>query len=173
MADFNKIIGFIRKSEGGYVNDPKDRGGETYAGVSRKHNPTWAGWAIVDKHKPLNTGDKINDHTLEQAILELYRKNYWNAIAGDAIKSQAVANMLFDWQVNSGDIASKTVQRLVSANPDGVIGDKTVAAINNTANLLTLLKQARIDFYKNIAAKDPTQVKFLKGWLARVEAVPM
>ena len=51
MADFKKALSKILKWEAGYVNDPDDAGGETFAGVSRKNNKNWKGWPIIDKHK--------------------------------------------------------------------------------------------------------------------------
>ena len=54
MADF--LISFKKTNinEGGFVDDPSDSGGMTYAGVSRKWFPNWEGWKIVDAHKPLH-----------------------------------------------------------------------------------------------------------------------
>ena len=49
------IISNTLETEGYYVNDPSDSGGETYCGIARNSNPKWQGWKIVDKHK-LNTG---------------------------------------------------------------------------------------------------------------------
>ena len=57
MADFDIAYGETELREGGYVNDPVDRGGETHRGVARKFNPDWKGWALVDRLKRENPQD--------------------------------------------------------------------------------------------------------------------
>lgn len=174
MADFKKIIGFIRKWEGGYVNDPDDDGGETYCGISRYKNPKWEGWATVDAHK-LKEGNIIADAKLNAMVDDFYFKKYWCAVGADAINSQGVANMASDWQVNSGDVSTKSLQRIVGVFPDGVVGPKTIAAINAmpAALLLTKLRQYRIDFYHDLVRRKPKNQKYLKGWLNRTAQVPV
>ena len=51
MADFRLAYKKIEAAEGGYVNDPDDKGGETYKGISRKANPDWDGWISIDQIK--------------------------------------------------------------------------------------------------------------------------
>lgn len=174
MAEFGKIIGFVRQHEGGYVNDPNDAGGETYCGISRKHNPTWKGWVAVDARKPLRYNAVIKDAALETLINDHYQSAYWQAIGGNEIKSQAVANMVFDWQVNSGDASTKALQRIVGVYPDGIVGPRTIAAVNAMPAdlLLVKLRQYRTDFYKELARRKPTNQRYLKGWLDRTAAVP-
>jgi lysozyme family protein len=58
---FNKIMQFILQWEGGYVNDPKDPGGETKYGISKRAHPN----------------EDIKGLTKERAF-EIYRKNYWS-----------------------------------------------------------------------------------------------
>ena len=53
MAIFNLAYKKLEVAEGGYVNDPDDKGGETYKGISRKANPNWAGWISIDQIKKL------------------------------------------------------------------------------------------------------------------------
>ena len=49
MARFDEAIKKILDHEGGYVNNPKDKGGETYMGISRKAHPKSKVWSIIDK----------------------------------------------------------------------------------------------------------------------------
>ena len=70
MADFEIAYGETEIREGGYVNDPADRGGETHRGVARKFHPKWPGWKIVDKYKadfPNDFVRRIND---DQELVE-------------------------------------------------------------------------------------------------------
>lgn len=102
MADFLKAHHITEQTEGGYVNDPDDNGGETYAGISRKFFPTWGGWSIVDSHKPLKTNQKIKDNALTEKIHQFYKANFWDKIGGDAMTDQDLANQVYDMAVNSG-----------------------------------------------------------------------
>lgn len=174
MANFGKIIGFILSWEGGYVNDPDDDGGETYRGISRKKHPQWDGWKDVDARQPLKKDAIIKDAALDFKVVAFYETKFWHEIGGNAINSQAVANMACDWQVNSGDNCTKALQRIVGVYPDGIVGPKTIAAINAMPEtlLLTKLRQYRIDFYYDLVRRKPKNQKYLKGWLRRTDAVP-
>lgn len=124
MAEFAKAYKKLEVAEGGYVNDPDDAGGETYKGVSRKANPNWIGWIILDdlkKHHP-KTFASIAKKTpqLEKAVQDLYKKNYWDCFNLDDFKSQAIAEQLFDSCVNTGKSAAiKMAQRVVNVKIDG------------------------------------------------------
>ena len=100
--EFNKLI-FV---EGGYVNDKTDAGGETYLGISRKNNPKWIGWEIIDKEKKNGINNityrlKKNNSLTNSAKL-LYKLNYWDIMELDDIPSQKIAHQLFDTCVNCG-----------------------------------------------------------------------
>lgn len=124
MAEFAKAYKKLEVAEGGYVNDPDDAGGETYKGVSRRANPNWIGWIILDdlkKHHP-KTFSSIAKKTpqLEKAVQDLYKKNYWDCFNLDDFKSQAIAEQLFDSCVNTGKSATiKMAQRVVNVEVDG------------------------------------------------------
>jgi lysozyme family protein len=104
MADFLKAHKKTAFNEGGYANDPKDRGGETWKGIARNFWPNWEGWAIVDSYKKKNgfPGNLKNAPGLEDMVLKFYRKNFWNPIRGDEIEKQDVADPIYDMAVNSG-----------------------------------------------------------------------
>jgi lysozyme family protein len=167
MADFQAAYPAIFGNEVGYVNDPKDKGGETMNGITRKNYPTWAGWAIVDKHKPLGKGARLPE--LDSLTKQFYKRTQWDAIKSDAFDSQVVAAFVCDWYVNSQSHAAKALQEAVGVTVDGLIGDATIHAVNacDEHELLAKLKAARISFYKGIVANDPSQKKFLDGWLDR------
>lgn len=170
MADFKKALKIVLDNEGGYSNRQDDKGGETYCGISRVNNPNWTGWPIVDKHKPLKRYQKITgEPALDAAIEAIYKVAYWNKVWGENIKDQKIAEMMFDWFVTSGYHAVEAIQRIVDVRPDGVMGTRTVTGINNyPGNLKEAYKQARIQFYKNIAKRTPAQAVNLEGWLTRV-----
>ena len=98
MAHFEPLAQFILSFEGGFVNDPKDRGGATYRGVTIG---TWRSQGY-DKN-----GDGVIDVkdlrliTAEDAT-RIMRRNYWNRYRADSINDQSVANILVDWLWLSG-----------------------------------------------------------------------
>ncbi len=105
MANFEIAYKRTKRFEGGYVNDPKDAGGETYNGISRRANPTWAGWRVVDemKQKP-NFPHNLKERKsiLDDLEASLYKASYWDKVWGDKINNQQVANDMFDTAVNMG-----------------------------------------------------------------------
>lgn len=162
MADFNSICDAVIVAEGGYklTNIKNDKGGQTYAGISRKKNPGWQGWAAIDKGLIPNTS----------LVRAFYRENYWDTMQGDSILSQDVADTLYSFGVNAGvKTAIKLAQTVIGVAPDGVIGPKTLSALN-TVDLKLFFAYyalAKIARYKDICAKDKTQLEFILGWINR------
>lgn len=138
MADFIKAHKKTAVNEGGYANVKGDNGGETYKGISRRYWPKWAGWAIVDKHKPLKHNAKIKDDKLDALVLEFYKLNFWDKIQGDDIEDQETAYKMYDFSVTSGIPASvKMMQRALGIPQTGKMNKALLDAINNpTKNLI-------------------------------------
>ena len=134
MANFEIAYKRTAKFEGGYVNDPNDRGGETYAGISRMAHPKWAGWATIDgakkeKNFPKNLSSNV---VLQQQVRTLYRNNYWTPIWGDRIKRQEVANELYDFGVNAGVGTSiKLQQRQFKMKETGKMDEVLLKMLNS------------------------------------------
>src|SRR3990172_10242116 len=104
MAQFSISDRKTSAHEGGYVNNPDDRGGETYRGIARKRQPEWEGWPIIDRLKqesdfPANLG---YDPELPNLVVKFYHDNFWVTIGGDAIQQQEIADELYDTGVNMG-----------------------------------------------------------------------
>lgn len=169
MANFLEAYSKMIVWEGGFVDDPLDRGGTTYRGLTRKNNPNWAGWSFVDKSMPLKRGEVIKNERLEGMVQAHYLNHYWYNVQGDKINNQAIATFLFDWYVNSGCHAVKALQQVIGSTADGVMGPETVAAVNSGCqeDIFNKFKAARESFYRGIVARNPTQQKFLAGWLNR------
>src|SRR4051812_34145455 len=95
MSDFDYALTQLLKEEGGYANDPRDPGGETYKGISRVFWPNWSGWPLIDAAK---TDPKFreklaeNEH-LPSLINSFYRKNFWQF---DGVNDLLIASKLFD-----------------------------------------------------------------------------
>lgn len=145
---FTRALNLILDHEGGYVNDPKDPGGETKYGISKRAYPHLS----------------IRDLTKEQAAA-IYRKDYWNKVRGDSIHP-AVAIVAFDIAVNMGvSVAIKMLQHAVDERQDGIFGDKTLAGIKGHASayIVERMTTARILRYASL----PTFNRFGSGWVRR------
>ncbi len=142
----------ILHHEGGYVNNPHDRGGETNLGVTKKVYQEWGGTK------------NMKDLTVED-VSPIYKKNYWDKVRGDDLPS-GVDWVAFDWAVNSGSgRPAKAIQRCVGATQDGAIGPKTVAKVAeyDPEKIIHYVTTTRQRFYERLK----TFETFGKGWTRR------
>jgi lysozyme family protein len=172
MANFNTSYAITSKSEGGYVFIKEDAGGETYAGISRRWNKNWSGWAILDKIPPEKKTRNAKFLELDQSVKEFIKVNYWSPIKGDLIQSQKIANAMFDFGVTSGVRDSVRLAQEItspSVKPDQVMGSITLNAINNSPeyNFLVDFCSLRLLHYGRVAKADPSSRIFLNGWWTR------
>lgn len=149
----------VIEHEGGakITNHANDRGGLTKFGISQRAYP------LLD----------IASLTLDQAIA-IYKRDYWDKIQGDKIKSYSVAFSIFDQAVNRGvATAVKNAQKAIGVKDDGVLGPATLNAINGISESLFLSKFIEIskNAYLSIVSFNPSQDVFLKGWMSRLDAV--
>lgn len=132
MALFEKAFAKTVAAEGGYVNNPNDRGGETYMGITRKNYPKLKMWATIDKLKNILSKRDLNsklskDGDIQKEIKEVYKKNYWTPLKLDLINSQRVANEFFDISVNCGTKAAiKSMQRTACLVETGRMNTQTI-----------------------------------------------
>jgi lysozyme family protein len=182
MSNFADALKKTLKNEGGYSNKNTDRGGETFAGISRNNFPKWSGWKIIDKYseqkdKPRELSAilfKIPE--LNELIQEFYEHTFWEPIHGYEIISQIIANKLFDLSVNMWiTSAVKCLQKaLLMEEIDGIIGKETLAKVNGYVTseainelLLKFCYQAE-SYYQAIVKNNQSQKVNLKGWLSRL-----
>jgi len=176
MASFDVFFPALLKHEGGFVNDPVDLGGATNKGITMKTFQSCARQYLnIDP-----TLDKLKALTDAQAA-KIYKPLYWDKVRGDEIALQELANIVFDFQVNSGANAARLLQKVLNemgaAPPltvDGSIGPGTMGTLTGMDQkaVYRRYKQGRIDHYQNLVAQRPEQGRFLKGWLNRVNAFP-
>ena len=134
MADFLTAFNRTEKNEGKnvWVEIDGDSGGETWSGISRKANPTWAGWKILDGFKNKKNKQVISTPELERLKKELYKTNYWNPVWGDKIKKQEVANDLYDTGVNMGPATSiKLSERQFGMKETGKMSEELLNKLNS------------------------------------------
>ncbi|MDN3550033.1 glycoside hydrolase family 108 protein [Mucilaginibacter aquaedulcis] len=175
MANFNVAYALTSKVEGGYANNPADNGGETFKGISRKFNPNWEGWKLVDQIKEehsLNLNAELEQSDqLSNLILNFYKENYWDVNDTGAIVNQQIANQVFDTSVNCGTgKAAEFLQCAAKVTVDREIGPVTISAVNslNPETLYNEFINLRKDYYKKIVAANPTQAQFEKSWFSRL-----
>lgn len=136
MASFILAYKKTAINEGGYANDPDDRGGETWKGIARKFHPKWPGWKIVDGYKGRSNFKSLlaRDEQLQKLVYEFYRTEFWNRISGDEINHQLVANSLYDSAVNMGvSQAIKLAQRALKVAETGKMSASLLNQLNNQA----------------------------------------
>lgn len=159
MANIKQALEKVLRWEGGISNHPNDKGGLTAYGITQNTYSNYYEGSVINITK--------------EQIETIYRVGYWNKINGDLINNQSVAELLFDFAVNSGARTAVTkIQMLLGVKTDGVCGPKTVAAINakDPKVLFNELHDVRVAFYKSIVTKNSSQKVFLKGWLNRVNS---
>ena len=176
---FKIVLGF----EGGYVNDPADRGGETNYGITYNtlNDAKNKGWI------PFNV--TIQNIQLEHAKI-IYKKGYWDVVQADSLP-HTLDLIMFDSAVNHGPGAAvKLLQKSLNAllrytelKIDGIVGPLTLRAVNdyiglgstpgtppdsNIRYLCIDVLLNRVELYSSIINSNRSQEKFLKGWLNRV-----
>ena len=158
--NFDKALAAVLVHEGGYVNNPKDPGGETNLGCTK---------AVWEEH----CGHPVDTKTMKALtpvdVGPLYKNKYWDKIMGDDLPS-GVDYVVFDAAINSGaGRAAKWLQACVGVEPDGGIGPKTLAAIRafNSEQLIKDYSKRRLSFLSDLS----TWETFGRGWARRVNEV--
>jgi lysozyme family protein len=162
--NFDDCFAKVLQSEGGYVWDKDDAGGETNLGV------TAGAWAAYTG-KPVVSGEM--KALTKDVVKPFYKQMYWDKVKGDDLPA-GVDYAIFDFAVNAGVArAAKFLQRSIGAVDDGVIGSGTLGLVAKAdpQKLLNSFADQKQGFYNGLATTNPSQQKFLKGWLARVDKV--
>ncbi len=150
-------IRHVLDTEGGYVDNPYDRGGKTKYGISQRQYPD------------LN----ILTLTLEDAIA-IYQRDYWLAYDCHQLPP-AFGVFLFDAVVNHNPkTAVRFIQRALRITTDGIIGPHTLGAARRAAvmssfdEVLSMAFAYRADYYHDLMVANRTQERFALGWFKRL-----
>ena len=156
--NYDKCLETILHHEGGYVNHPKDPGGETNRGVTKR---------VYQEHG----GTKDMKDLLVEDVAPIYKKGYWDKMKCDDIPS-GLDLCLFDFGVNAGPgRAAKFLQQMIGTTVDGGIGPMTLAKVeeyvreNGEPVTVEKYQEMRQKYYENLS----TFATFGKGWTRRVE----
>lgn len=159
IHNYEKCLETILHHEGGYVNHPKDPGGETNMGVTKRVYQEWGGTKDM---KDLTFND----------VAPIYKKNYWDRIKGDDLSS-GLDLCIFDFGVNAGTgRAAKFIQKMIGVTADGGIGPQTLQALSiyeekvgGVAEVVQEYQRQRQEYYESLS----TFKTFGKGWTRRVD----
>jgi lysozyme family protein len=159
-SNFENVLSLVLRDEGGFSNDPRDPGGMTNLGVTKRVWEAFVGHPV----------DEAAMRALTPAdVAPLYRQNYWNRVHGDDLPA-GVDYAVMDFAVNSGTSrAAKTLQRACGVNDDGAIGQQTLDAVGNAdpIALIDTVCDERLAFLQTL----PSFGTFGHGWTNRVQRV--
>lgn len=153
MKVFNKYISHLLEFEGGLVDDKLDKGGLTKYGISQRAYPH------LD----------IRNLTRQQAKA-IYYKDYWYKASCPDLPDY-LKFIHFDTAVNSGvKTANKILQKCIgTVEIDGIIGRKTLAVVCNVTTAQYIAERAV--FYSKIVKRNPSQIRFIVGWMNRLRKI--
>ena len=170
LETFDEIIEVVLEHEGGYVDDPDDRGGATNWGVTQAVYEDFVGYKC-DKEEIKNMD--------EETAKEIYHEKFWKPSRADQLPAE-VRETYFDMVVNHGQGGAVKILQQACNNKrkpenyidvDGGIGPNTIRAAKNLKNWE--LQVERSGYYWNLVFKGSkytqrtSQVKFIRGWIRR------
>lgn len=183
MADIRKLAPILLKWEAGvypmstleaqwakarirgFSNHPNDTGGATMCGITiATYTKYWKA-----KGNGVPTVADLKNITLDE-WLDILKTYYWDRMKADGIRNQSIANLCVDNIWGSGPAYIKQIQLVVKTTPDGIVGPKTLAAINNAdqKELFNRLVEKRRLFYLNLTVSRPANKAFYRGWINRL-----
>ena len=181
MAEISKALRLVWEVE--YNNDPKraleqnpGETGLTYKGIYETAHPNWAGWTAVKSVLMKCGGDKKkagveleNDVIVQKQVEDLYKEVFWDKMQLDKINVQKIADEMFVFGLNVGiGHAIRAAQRIASVQQDGVIGPKTIQALNKLDE--TVFDETydilEVEYYEKLG-EQPRFAQFVKGWRNR------
>lgn len=165
-SGFSRALKAVLVHEGGKVDDPRDNGGRTNAGVTQR---------VYDGYRRRQGREPRDVYAMSQAERDsIYRQQYWNAVRGDDLPS-GLDYVMFDGAVNSGPgQAIKWLQRALqpryTGKIDGIMGMATIDALDAHPDhdaLIGAICDRRMAFLKKLN----TWPTFKRGWTSRVAQV--
>jgi len=158
MANFDQSVNIVFKHEGGFVDTLHDAGGATKYGISSARYPNV----------------NIKSLTLNQAK-DIYKRDFWNKFRLNELHNQQIANLALDMIVLHGQGVRLIQKGLVRSGKgisiDNRIGSETIGALNavNPSTFINNTVKVRKEYMQSLVDKNPSQIKFLKGWHKRAD----
>ena len=163
MSNFDECLKLVLHHEGGYVNHPKDPGGETNMGVTKR---VYEKWCMENDLEQKDMKDLEFDD-----VAPIYKKNYWDRVKADQLP-EGLDLCVFDFGVNAGPgRAAKYLQTMIGTVADGGIGPNTLAKVaeyveeHGLAKAIDNYQEARQSYDETLS----TFATFGRGWTRRVD----
>lgn len=195
MSVFDTAVKYVLYWEGGLTNDPDDSGGLTNFGVIL---PILKELGLEDDFDKDGDVDAADLRIMTEAQAKnVYAKQWWNRYKFDELEdvaSDMLTIKIFDTFVNMGpQQATRILQRALNATNnavaflypnrarllvDGGLGPVTRQMVESCTQLafgnsiLSAFSCEQAAIYRQIAAKRPSQAKFMGGWLRRAYSFP-
>lgn len=184
MTLFERCIGIILKSEGGYQCDERDYG--NWTGPNRTGELIGTNHGIAARYfnetVKRRFGVMIKELTRDQAK-EIYFDYFWKPMNLEGIANHDLVLHIFDHGINANKrLAIRMIQRIVFVKTDGFLGPITEKAINEfkpytkviqgyglLRDIIDHYKYARHLHYADQVRKYPIKAAFYKGWIIRIE----
>lgn len=142
--NFDKMLKFVFLREGGYSNNPNDKGGETNKGI------TYQTYNSYRKSRGLSP--RSVKYITDEEVRDIYYNNYYKASGADKIQNPKLAAYVFDTAVNMG--VSRAKEFLAKSGND-----------------LNTYEQLRRNKYNQFVEYDSSQRCFLQGWNNRINSL--
>lgn len=148
--------------------------GLTYFGIYESAHPNWYGWNIIKRYlvntPNLKECSKIlaNVSDLNKYVEDFYKKEFFDKMKLELVKSENKQLELMCFAINANPTRCiKKVQELLGLTIDGIIGSKTITALNTFNDDLfdKLFDEEEIEFYNSLDEKRFGRYK--KGWKNR------
>lgn len=167
MAKVEKLVPLILAWEGGFSNHPNDTGGATNKGV------TIGTFTQYRKQKGMPSPSVTELKNIsDDEWMDILKTLYWDRWKADKINNQSIANLLVDWYWMSGSYGIKYPQEVLGVKADGLVGNITLSAINESDQkvLFDKLWERRKKHFDDIVKRNPSQQVFLNGWMNRLKS---
>ena len=192
MADFNKAFEILKKLEfkdcSNALHKNKGEDGYTFMGIYQNAHPDSILWEILDNYMFIEEIDgeptkeqlkrlsklMCNNTNALQEVKNIYRQKYWNRAKLYDVQSQKIAEEIFVFGVNAGiERAIKLAQEIVGVKADGIVGAKTLAALNayNERLFDIIFDAGEARYYHSLAEAKKRFKIYEDGWLNRAKAV--
>ena len=181
MKKFNKAMEILKLVEHSNRNDKllhKNEGenGLTYFGIYQSAHPKLKMWKIIESYLKIEPDIKkcsvilSNVSDLTGEVYRFYKQEFWDKMGLDKVNSGHICNEMFIFGVNvNWDKCNKEVQKMIGVKDDGIIGDKTIAKINEVDEewFDKEFDKVEMSYYERIVEQKPYLAKNLKGWFNR------
>lgn len=159
MDNFDNAVTYVLQNEAGYSDRKADLGGKTNYGITA---------ALLTKVRPQLTVEQLTPDLAKEIIKEVF----WTPLRLEEIHSSLIATAILDIAVNTGPHQAITCaqEALGYIVTDGVLGTKTIASLNDVADLHKWLYEFWLHlagYYFGLVSQNSSQMANLRGWIDR------